>query len=77
MMSRMVEMRKRLGRDVRIAFKDSSICLAIPHSSNYLEPTTDRSATNVEQVREMYDEIVWFLQIIDELDLNTRIWTKQ
>ncbi len=77
MMSRMVDMRKRLRKDLRIGFKDSCVILAIPHSSAYLEPHTDRPATNIQQVEAMHDDIVWFLQIVDELNLNTRIWTKE
>lgn len=76
MMRRLLDMRNRFGKDVRIAFKDSCVWIAVPHTSTYLEPDTKVEATDQVQIGKMMDEISLFLNVIEELDLNTRIWTK-
>ena len=76
MMRRILDLRQRFGKDVRIAFKESSVWIAVPHSSPYLEPGTGVAATDRVQIENMLTEIVSFLDIIEEMDLNTRIWTK-
>jgi len=77
MMRRLLEMRNRFGKDVRIGFKDSCVWLAVPHSKPYLEPSTAIPATDETQIHQMLDEIKLFLDTIDELNLNTRIWSKE
>ena len=77
MMRRLLEMRERFGKDVRVGFKDSSIVLAVPHSQAFLEPSTSCSATDDTQVRSMLHQLQYFLDTVEELDLNTRIWSKR
>jgi len=77
MMRRILSMRERFGKDIRIAFKDSCLWLAVPHGKSYLEPDTSIPATDKKQIRSLWEEIRLFLDTIEELDLNTRIWTKE
>ncbi len=77
MMRRLLDMKNRFGSDVRVSFKESSVCIAVPHKSSYLEPCTSTPANNASQVKDMAKEISIFLTIVEELDLNTRIWTKE
>ncbi|MEQ1842341.1 MAG: DUF3137 domain-containing protein [Verrucomicrobiales bacterium] len=77
MMQRLMNLRERFGTEVRIAFKESSIALAVPHRSGFLEPGLKTPASDESQIRGIYEELRLFLEIIDELDLNTRIWTKE
>lgn len=77
MMQRLLRMRERFGKEVRIGFKESSIVLAVPHHRGFLEPSPKVSATETSQISEMLSELEYFLDLIEELDLNTRIWTKE
>jgi len=77
MMRRLLGLRERFGKDLRIAFKDSSVALAVPFRGNFLEPNTGTPATDTGQVRSFLVELDQFLSMIEELDLNTRIWTKE
>ncbi|MDF1824670.1 MAG: DUF3137 domain-containing protein [Verrucomicrobiales bacterium] len=76
MMQRIAAMQSRFGKDVRIAFKDSRLILTVPHSKPFLEPNTKTAATDPAQIEDMLKDLVFFLDTIEELDLNTRIWTK-
>ncbi len=77
MMRRLLEMRERFGKDVRVGFKDSNIVLAVPHSHAFLEPSTSSPATDDTQVKSMLHQLRYFLDTVEELDLNTRIWSKR
>jgi hypothetical protein len=70
-------MRSRFGNEVRLGFKESCLFLSVPHSSPYLEPTTSLPATETGQVQNLLFELRYFLDTVEELDLNTRIWTKE
>lgn len=76
LMERLVEMRDRFGKDVRMGFKDSNLLLAVPYGKSYLEPNTKIPATETSQVDGLSEELRYFLDTVEELDLNTRIWTK-
>jgi hypothetical protein len=76
-MRRLLAMKDRFGRDLRVAFKESSVVIAVPQSQRFLEPSMSRPATDPEQVRGFLSELDAFLRIVEELDLNTRIWTKE
>lgn len=77
MMRRLIELKSKFGKDVRLAFKDSNVILAVPHPKPYLEPNIRAPATDPGQIESMLREVSHFIEIIEELDLNTRIWTKQ
>ncbi|MEM7599911.1 MAG: DUF3137 domain-containing protein [Verrucomicrobiota bacterium] len=77
MMRRILAMQKRFGKDVRLGFKQSCLMLAVPHHHPFLEPSTNLPATDEGQVVRMLNDIRYFLETIEELDLNTRIWTKE
>ena len=76
MLRRILDMRNRFGKDVRLAFKESCLILAVPHAMPFLEPRTSMPATDQTQVRGMLKELQLILDTIEELDLNTRIWSK-
>ena len=78
MMRRLLDMRSRFGqKDIRFAFKDSCVWIAVPRPKTYLEPSTGRPSTDPTQIRRMLEELKSFLDIIEEMSLNTRIWSKQ
>ena len=77
MLRRILDLRGRFGKDVRLGFKDSSLILAVPYGNAYLEPCASRPATDTSQVEGMLGELKSFLDTIEELDLNTRIWSKE
>ncbi len=77
MMRRLLDLRNRFGNDVRLSFRESSVCIAVPRHSPYLEPCPSIPANDPRQVKNMAKTIAMLLAIVEELDLNTRIWTKE
>lgn len=77
MMQNILQLKERFSTgEVKIAFKDSKILIALPINFSYLEPTIQVPATEAAQIKTFIDEINLFISIVEELNLNTRIWSK-
>jgi len=78
LMSRLTDLRKKFdGQDLRICFKNSSVHIAVPYRSQFLEPNINAPATDTGQIQSLIAQVGVFLQIVEELNLNTRIWSKE
>lgn len=76
LMRRIVEIQQRWNHEVRLSFFDSCVCIAIQHGRNLFEPDLNRTTDCRQQLESLTAEIRACLGIIDDLNLNTRIWTK-
>ena len=77
LMRRLLDLRARHGDGMKVAFKNSAVYIAIPFKGRYLEPDLSVPATDKDQVERLVLEVTAFLSIVEELNLNTRIWTKE
>jgi hypothetical protein len=80
LMQRLTEFRRQLNTDVSIAFADSSIFIAISTSKDHFEPPSlwRGSATLLKhEVEEYFKDVRLAEQIVEDLNLNLRIWSKQ
>ena len=69
-------LRARFGNDLRLAFKPSQLFIAIPSSRDWFEPRLSRPASSPLQVEHLVNQLKACFQIVEDLNLNTRIWTK-
>lgn len=77
MMERLLSLNSRFGKDVTISFRNSTILVAIPSSRNCFEASVWRSLSDMRILKADFEVIHSLLEIVDELNLNTRIWTKE
>ena len=77
MQDRLVKLRQRVGGELRVVFRDSHVWLAIPNNENWFEGDVHRPAGDRNQMAKLMSELRCCFQIVEELDLNTRIWTRQ
>jgi hypothetical protein len=77
LMRRMLELKHKVNVPVHFAFVGSSVHVAIAIGKNHFEPQLFSSVLNLEHVREYHEDICAILGIIEDLNLNTRIWTKE
>ncbi len=75
-MEALLRLRGKYGENVQVAFLNSTIVLAIPHSAAFMEV-----GTNLEKISEGLQrlgyEMIDMLEIIEDLELNNRIWNKK
>ncbi len=77
LMSRIVEYRKKTGRKISISFKNSKMFVAIPYNKNILEPNIFKTLLDFDTIQTYFDDLNMVMSIVDDLNLNTRIWSKR
>lgn len=77
MQERFLELRGKWSGDIRAAFLDSCLHLAVPMRENWFEPDMDAPAGDVAVLHAFLTQLMIVLHITETLDLNTRIWTKE
>ena len=75
MIRRFVDLNKRFP-GMRALFRDEKLVLALPGNRDLFEPSLYRRARSSAQISEFVEDIKSLLQIVDEMNLNTRIWSK-
>ena len=76
-MEAMTEMRKRFHRKVYFSFVGSRVFCAISFTKDLFEPRIFKSGVRYTDIEEIFSIFGMIQIIIDELNLNTRIWTKE
>lgn len=76
MMQRMRELDDRFGKKLQFSFNNSKILIAISDSRNYFE-TGLWSPIKLEVLRTEYEMLRAFASIVEDLNLNLRIWSKE
>lgn len=74
-MERAIALKNRLGSDIQFSFQDGTVLVAIPHSASFFEFNSGIENLS-ESVDGMLRELVGILEVIEGLDLNSRIWNK-
>jgi len=75
-MERLLEFRKKSNVNVQFSFVDNHLYIAMPMHKNLFEPSLRKSVMNPEAVQGFYEDLLFCTSVVNELDLNTRIWTK-
>lgn len=77
LMERITAFRVRSGHALRLGFVDSRLYVAIEVGRDLFEPRLFRSVADPALYREIWADLDLVIGIVDELNLNTRIWTKR
>lgn len=76
LMERMMSLYAKTSR-VQFAFYDSIVCIALPIKENLFEASVFSSVIGETKIERYFDQLKRFTGIVEELNLNTRIWTKE
>lgn len=77
LMEKIAELNDRSAYCVSLSFINSSVYIAFPLDNNYFEPPVFKTLLKPDLLDENINILSFMFGIIKELDLNTRIWTKQ
>ena len=77
LMERLLAVQTAERSPIRVLFENSNIIVAIPRSGNWLEPPFFGAFDKQETLQQTIQEIISMVKLVEDLDLNTRIWTKQ
>lgn len=76
LMQRIVDFHKRRNRKVYISFVASRIFIAVSYDKDLFEPRIFSSLTEYSNILEYFEDLQLAVGIVEELNLNTRIWGK-
>lgn len=76
LMQHITSFKKKCKKNIYLAFVDSQIFIAVNYNKNLFEPRFFRTLLDFEQMEDYYRELELAINIVDQLNLNTRIWGK-
>lgn len=77
LMQRIMGFRKKTGKSISMSFIDSNVFIGIPVSKDLFEAPMFSTLVNYSLIAEYYNYLALCIGIVEDLDLNTRIWTKE
>lgn len=77
LMERILDFRKKTGHEISISFVNTNLHIAISYSRNLFEPKVFETIINYGEIEQYYKDLMFFIEIVEDFNLNNRIWTKE
>lgn len=77
MMERLVEMSKKINFRISLSFRNNQVYLAVFNNMDLFEPSVFGSLLKEEDYKIIISMLRLMTGVIEDLNLNTRIWTKE
>jgi hypothetical protein len=77
LMRRILDFQKKCKHKIMLSFVDSKVYVAIPFKRNLFEPRFFKTLLDFESIAEYFEDLQLAIGIVEDLNLNTRIWSKQ
>ena len=74
LMQRMMDYKTKLSKKTSFSFVDNRLYVAIPYNRDMFEPRVLETLLDPDFIKYNYDYFKLFADIVNDLDLNTRIW---
>lgn len=77
MMERLLALDWKFPGEITVSFRNSNVIIAIPDGTNHFEASIWQSMLNNENLKREFNTLCLLLGIVDDLNLNVRIWSKE
>ncbi|RJP55905.1 MAG: DUF3137 domain-containing protein [Candidatus Auribacter fodinae] len=77
LMKRICDFREKSRKKLALSFVNSRLYIALTTNKNMLEPRLFRTLLNFKLVQEYFEDLKLAVDIVEDLNLNRRIWSKQ
>jgi len=77
LMSRIVDYKQKSGKKIYLSFVGSMVFVAIWINRNLFEPKIFNTLLDFEPIRQYYEDLRLAVDIVEDLNLNVRIWSRQ
>lgn len=77
LMKRIVDFKNKSNKVLHISFVGSKIFIAISYSKDLFEPRIFQTLLDFKPVLEYYEDLELAIGIVEDLNLNLRIWSKR
>lgn len=76
LMEDIMELKKKAPGAIRLSFRNSNVYIAITSFLNLFEPRLFKTIVDFKHIQKYFEFLRMVLLIVEDLGLNTRIWTK-
>ncbi|MDD4294617.1 MAG: DUF3137 domain-containing protein [Candidatus Omnitrophica bacterium] len=76
-MQRIKDFRKKANKKIYISFVDTKIFVGIRYRKNLFEPNVFKTILDIKPIIDYYRDLRLAVDIIEDLKLNVRIWSKE
>jgi hypothetical protein len=77
LMQRILDFQRKTGTKISLSFVGSMVYVALPMTRNCFEPDYFAAADDFKRIAEYYRDLSLVIGIVEDLNLNTRIWSKE
>jgi len=77
LMRRLLEFKQKTGTKVYFSFIGGEVNIGLSSQKNRFEPKLFSTVLDIDMAREFVSDLQLALGIVEDLNLNTRIWTKE
>ena len=77
LMKRITDFKKKTKRRIHLSFIGSHIFIAISYLRDLFEPRIFRTLLSFVPIQQYFEDLQLVVGIVEDLNLNTRIWSKQ
>jgi hypothetical protein len=77
LMRRLLTFRHQLKKQIYLSFVDGKLYIGIPVSTDLFEPTVFETLLDFKLLYEFFEYLQLSKDIVEDLNLNTRIWSKK
>lgn len=77
MMERMNTLREKMNAPIAFSFRNNHLYIAVSKQGDFFEPTIYRTLLREEIYRSWWELLVAMSRIVEDMNLNTRIWTRE
>jgi len=77
LMARITDFKKKTGKKIYLSFIGTMVFVAVPYTRNLFEPRLFKTLLDFEPIRRYYEDLQLAIGIVDDLNLNMRIWSKE
>ena len=77
LMERILNFQKKTKNKIHLSFVNSKVFIAISFAKNLFEPKIFETLLNFAPIEEYFNDLSVAIGIVEDLNLNLRIWTKE
>ena len=77
LMKRIVDFKKKTDREIYLSFLGTKVNIAVSFKKNLFEPRVFKTLLDFDMVREYFEDLTLAYGIVEDLNLNRRIWSKR
>ena len=77
LMERILSFKKQTKKGIQLSFVESRLYVTVPYSKDLFEPKLFGDIVNFDHIKDYHNDLSLVLDLVQTLNLNTRIWTKE